>query len=140
MLAKFQSESAIATQIAEGYRYYLICRDESLSRVGYIAVRAQSDRRLFISKFYLHAGERGSGRGRACLLTLERESEKSGLKELYLTVNKYNPSVSAYKSLGFQIVDSVVADIGAGYVMDDYVMKKPLVQSPCDCGREWADE
>jgi len=35
-------------------------------------------------------------------------------------------SSSAAHALGFQIAESVVVDIGEGYVMDDYVMKKSL--------------
>ena len=42
----------------------------------------------------------------------------------YLTVNKNNTkAISVYKSFGFDITDTVVTDIGGGYVMDDYIME-----------------
>lgn len=43
---------------------------------------------------------------------------------MYLTVNKHNThSIEVYKHMGFQIIDAQAADIGAGFVMDDYIMQ-----------------
>jgi hypothetical protein len=40
-----------------------------------------------------------------------------------LAVNKRNENaIAAYAKHGFAIVESVVKDIGGGFVMDDYVM------------------
>jgi ribosomal protein S18 acetylase RimI-like enzyme len=45
-----------------------------------------------------------------------------------LAVNKSNRSaISAYLKHGFRVGDAVVKDIGGGFVMDDYIMVKPLV-------------
>lgn len=51
-----------------------------------------------------------------------------GLESIYLTVNKNNTNtISAYIKLGFEIVDSIITDIGSNFVMDDYIMeKKPI--------------
>jgi hypothetical protein len=35
-------------------------------------------------------------------------------------------AINAYKRWGFRITDEVVADIGEGFVMDDYRMEKLL--------------
>ena len=48
-------------------------------------------------------------------------------KAIYLTVNKYNPSYQIYRHLGVEAIDSVVTDIGEGYVMDDYIMQRKLL-------------
>ena len=43
---------------------------------------------------------------------------------VYLTVNKGNKrAIRAYEKSGFSITESVVTDIGHGFVMDDYIMK-----------------
>jgi RimJ/RimL family protein N-acetyltransferase len=48
-------------------------------------------------------------------------------RRLILSVNKRNTkAITAYKRNGFAIVESVVTDIGGGFVMDDYVMAKEL--------------
>ena len=57
---------------------------------------------------------------------IEQLARRRGLVLLWLTVNKGNPSVNAYKRLGFQIAADLVMDIGGGFVMDDYRMEKPL--------------
>jgi hypothetical protein len=42
-------------------------------------------------------------------------------------VNKANArAIMAYKRNGFVITESVITDIGGGFVMDDYVMAKDL--------------
>ena len=46
-------------------------------------------------------------------------------RALVLAVNKANAqAISAYTKYGFHIRESVVQDIGGGYVMDDYFMLK----------------
>jgi RimJ/RimL family protein N-acetyltransferase len=49
------------------------------------------------------------------------------VQRIYLTVNKRNTSsIEAYLRLGFSREGSQVADIGHGFVMDDYVMGRRL--------------
>jgi diamine N-acetyltransferase len=125
MVSKFQSAAAMAMQIRDGYEYFLVQRDAG--NIGYCALRENTaERALFISKFYLHRDVRGSGTGRACMEFIEGLARRRGLALLWLTVNKGNPSVNAYKRLGFHIAADLVMDIGAGFVMDDYRMEKPL--------------
>ncbi len=54
-----------------------------------------------------------------------------GYTALLLNVNKHNTkAIAAYQKNGFAIRESVCADIGGGFVMDDYVMAKSLVTAP----------
>jgi diamine N-acetyltransferase len=129
MVAKFQSAGAMAQQMREGYEYFLVAR--AGQNIGYCAVQAQTDkqtgeRSLFLSKLYLLRQERGAGTGRLCMEFIEQLARRRELRLLWLTVNKGNPAVNAYKRLGFQIAADLVIDIGGGFVMDDYRMEKPL--------------
>jgi GNAT superfamily N-acetyltransferase len=125
MVAKFQSASAVAAQIAAGYEYFLVHQNET--PVGYLALASKAEERaLFVSKFYLLQRTRGAGTGRVCMEFIERLARQRGLGLLWLTVNKGNPSVNVYKRLGFQIAAELVMDIGSGFVMDDYRMEKSL--------------
>ncbi|MBN2842026.1 MAG: GNAT family N-acetyltransferase [Sedimentisphaerales bacterium] len=125
MLAKFQSPAAIASQIRQGYRYFLI-EDEMAAITGYFAVRIDSNG-MFLSKFYVKRSCRGKGLGRQAFAFIEKLATDNGLGLIWLTVNKNNTaSIKIYKKLGFIIADKVVTDIGNGYVMDDYKMEKQL--------------
>lgn len=129
MVAKFQNVEAMRAQIADGYEYFLVQREDAdgaPADVGYIAVQEQPERVMFLSKFYLQHAARGSGTGRRCMEFIERLARRRGLSLLWLTVNKGNPSVQAYQRLGFRIAAELVMDIGGGFVMDDFRMEKPL--------------
>ena len=125
MVDRFQSERAMMEQVSEkGYRYAFIVNDGV--RVGYTAVSA-SGGKLFISKLYLLKENRGKGYGTAALGLLFDLARGEGLSSVYLTVNKYNDrAIRTYESNGFEKVQSIVTDIGEGFVMDDYVMEKTL--------------
>ena len=46
---------------------------------------------------------------------------------MYLTVNKHNElGVRAYNGTGFEVIDAVETDIGEGFIMDDYIMERPV--------------
>jgi GNAT superfamily N-acetyltransferase len=125
MVAKFQAAEAIQSQRESGYEYFQL--RQSGETIGYAAIRHEpSEARVFISKLYVLATHRKTGAGRAALADIERVARERGAKQLWLTVNKGNPSVRAYERLGFTIAESIVMDIGGGYVMDDYRMEKRL--------------
>ena len=45
------------------------------------------------------------------------------MKKIWLTCNKHNDSsLAVYHHLGFQVTDTQEADIGNGFIMDDYIM------------------
>jgi len=124
MLDKFQSESAIKKQIQEGTEYYSIKYQDT--GVGYLSFYKKEDS-LFLSKLYVLGTERGKGIGKAAMSFLEKKRVKITCKSISLTVNKQNTnSIMAYEKMGFKKTDSIVMDIGNGYVMDDYVMKKEI--------------
>jgi len=124
MVVEFQSEKAIADQIASGYEYYLIKAGNT--PVGYIAIKEEEDR-LFLSKLYLLKDYRGHGLGRAAFDFLSDLCKKRDLVSIWLTVNRNNrETIAIYRKMGFDIVRVQVADIGSGYVMDDYIMEKTI--------------
>ena len=125
MVERFQSERAMREQGSEkGYRYAFIMDGDV--RVGYTGISV-SDRKLFISKLYLLKENRGKGYGTAALQMLFDLAREEGLRSAYLTVNKYNDrAIRTYRANGFETIQSIVTDIGEGFVMDDFVMEKFL--------------
>ncbi|MEF8941532.1 MAG: GNAT family N-acetyltransferase [Desulfohalobiaceae bacterium] len=126
MLSRFQSVQAIAEQIGQGYVYYLmLARGEP---AGYLAyVRDPDGESLQLSKIYVRPGERGSGLGKAGLQLVRDHCLRLGLDRIRLTVNKNNSdSIAWYRRMGFEYAGAQVADIGGGFVMDDYVLHKKV--------------
>jgi ribosomal protein S18 acetylase RimI-like enzyme len=125
MIGKFQSVQAITDQIHhQGYEYYLFHHDRSA--VGYMSVR-QEEGKLFLSKFYISKEHRGRGYASQAMAFLEQLCKDRNLNHIWLTVNRHNESsIAVYEKKGFRIVQEQIADIGNGFVMDDYIMEKEI--------------
>ena len=120
MFDKFQSARAIEEQISQGYTY------KALGDIGYFAVLDLKDH-LYLSKIYLDEEFRSKGFGKTMLKDVINMGKKLNLPKIRLNVNKYNVNtIKAYENWGFRIMESVVIDIGQGFVMDDYVMELNL--------------
>jgi GNAT superfamily N-acetyltransferase len=149
MLETMHSAEAIQRSIDEEGYVWLFVSDEAGTVVGYSSAapehvdangsaagaydptihgRAINDcarDRLFISKIYLRAGERGKHYSTAIVEHWAAYAREHGLMALYLTVNKGNElGTRAYTHQGFKSIESRESDIGNGYIMDDYVMMK----------------
>lgn len=122
MLEKFQCEPVMKEQMSHGYEYYFFCIDGK--NQGYFAVQQQEDT-LFLSKIYLRKSFRGNGYARKAFEVIEKIIDERKLKKLWLTVNIHNnDTIAVYKALGMEIARTQKADIGCGYVMDDYIFEK----------------
>ncbi len=122
MLSQFQSAEAISRQIeSEQYAYFLLKADGKTA--GYVGIQP-ADGHLFLSKLYVLKDFRGAGVSSFALEKVKEIARDSGFNRIQLTVNKGNSgSIAVYNHWGFETIDSVVTDIGGGYVMDDYVME-----------------
>ncbi len=125
MVEKFCSFEAMKDNIAsDGYSYFFIKKGSQ--DIGYTAVKPDGDR-LFLSKLYLKKDERGKKYAKKVMELHKAHAESLGLRAIWLTVNRHNAGpVAAYKAMGFQKIGEGVADIGCGYVMDDYYMELVL--------------
>ena len=126
MIDKFQSFNAIKYQLEhENYIYNIFYDDDNLD-IGYFGISIKNDF-LFLSKLYIKSDFRGLGCGKLALNKIKQYAQKYNKQYIRLTVNKYNtPSINIYKIWGFSQIDSVITDIGQGFVMDDYIMEYQL--------------
>lgn len=126
MLARFQSASAVKAQTDHGVEYYLIEHDGGPA--GYLALDPTKELgTMFLSKIYVHCSLRGAGLGHAALQFAEGICRERGIDLLWLTCNKHNAATLAwYERRGFRNAGPTVADIGGGYVMDDWRLEKTV--------------
>lgn len=127
MLATFQDQDTIYQQILDGQNYFILS-DSDLGDVGYSCLLPENNE-LKLSKIYVDSASKGRGFGKLMLEHAIQFADQHDAKRIWLTVNKYNhTSIEWYKRQGFVVIEEVVADIGAGYVMDDYVMALNLIE------------
>jgi len=125
MLEHYHSLTIISEQIAaQDYAYYLL--EEQGQAQGYVGVQPK-DGALFLSKLYIHRAARGKGLGKQAMAFVKDFAKQRDLSEIKLTVNRDNhASIAAYLKLGFVKTGEQCADIGGGYVMDDWLMSLRL--------------
>lgn len=104
--------------------YFLINKNQ-----GFASVQTNYDdhRRLAkIHKIYILPRHQKKGLGRKTIEYLARWADLKNQKGLILNVNKNNNAVQFYKKMGFIHWKSETIDIGQGFVMDDYILKKKI--------------
>ena len=129
MIERFQSAERILGDIRNnGHTYFIANYEGSGELIGYCGVAPKEDC-LLVSKLYVRQGSRGKGIARSFIDEVAALCRREyGFYKIRLTVNKYNDgAIEVHKKNGFVIVDSVKADIGGGFFMDDYVMERLLL-------------
>lgn len=122
MVEKFQSYPALKEQISAGYEYYQIFSSGEFC--GYTGIHPGEDNRLFLSKLYLKKESRGHHLATGAFSFLKEICRERGYSAIWLTCNKHNDnSLGVYRHFGFEIIDTQEADIGGGFIMDDYIME-----------------
>jgi len=109
-----------------GVRYRLAFHEGK--PVGYLAwEREPGTDAAFLNKLYLVPELQGRGHGQELIRWTCREVSAEGIRVLELRVNRQNQrAIRAYDRAGFVVIQTVVTDIGAGFVMDDFLMRMDL--------------
>ena len=122
MLELMYSKTRISQDAQKGYQFEWICSGET--KVGFMAYILEGDD-IFLSKLYVLIDEHSKGYGKVALERLETIAQNTQKRSLYLYVNKGNlKAMRAYERFGMVQDEDICNDIGGGFVMDDYVMRK----------------
>lgn len=127
MLARMYAPDVMRDEIrSQGIRYDCLFVDGKLA--GFASYGPTSEPGVMkLHKLYLLPELHGRGLGSRLLQHAEREVRRLGARRLILSVNKRNAkAIAAYQRNNFVTAESVVTDIGSGFVMDDFIMAKEL--------------
>lgn len=126
MLARMYDADTIRREMDDGVEWSLVRGDGDAA--GFISCEFDADaRRVKLHKLYLLPSLHGQGLGRQMLEQVRVWAAQRGACEIRLQVNKGNSrALRAYERAGFQVREAVVADIGGGFVMDDFILVLPL--------------
>jgi GNAT superfamily N-acetyltransferase len=95
--------------------------------IGFASLGPYAPGTMKLHKLYLLTDFHGAGIGARALAEVEQVARDNAATALLLNVNRYNTkAVRAYERAGWHVAEEVVADIGNGFVMDDFVMTKQL--------------
>jgi ribosomal protein S18 acetylase RimI-like enzyme len=128
MLAEGYSSDRIAAEMTkQGVTWLKILDDKQM--IGFAAFGPYGEQTVKLHKLYLDVACHGRGIGSAALAEIEQRATADGATAIILNVNKYNyKAIASYQRNGFMVADAVVNEIGNGFVMDDYVMRKELAK------------
>jgi GNAT superfamily N-acetyltransferase len=127
MLDLFYNIPKLEKQIATGEQVYLLLSEnDKVVAFAAFAPRDTNPDVYKLHKLYCLDEAKGKGYGKALVEEVERRTLDAGLSVLELNVNRYNPTLDFYKKSGFEIIYEEDIDIGNGYWMNDYVMRKAL--------------
>lgn len=126
MIGLFYSDEKLNADLESGQKF-LLAKDAGRF-LGFAGIEHRwKDRPVTrIHKIYILPSQQGTGIGKWLMEEIQARAVAAGDKILSLNVNRQNPAQSFYRKLGFEIVKSEDIDIGRGYLMEDYVMEKPV--------------
>lgn len=122
MMDMFYSEASLHNQFA---KHQFILGKLGRRPVAFASFGPSDDPSIFkLHKIYLAPELQGMGIGRKMIDYVVEAVKTVNATALDLNVNRHNPALGFYQKLGFQIVREEDNDIGNGYWMNDYVMRK----------------
>lgn len=126
MLELMYSTQVIEKELASGTVYELAYR--GTEAIGYVSYSLEEEgRQLTLHKLYVVRELQGRGLGQQLLEHVKRQACELNATQISLRVNRGNETaIKAYQRAGFVIASTDVADIGGGFVMDDYIMRCEL--------------
>ena len=127
MLAAMYGVEELRRNLRDGIRIELIG-----DAIGYLAFgRVSTEGQVHLHKLYLKPEHHGRGIGQAALAHVLAAAARSGAEAVSLRVNKGNArAIRAYQKAGFETIGALCQDIGGGFVMDDFVMRRTSAPSP----------
>ena len=125
MMDMMYSETVLRRELEGGVTFLMLLADGTPA--GFVSFGKQDDEGLFhLHKIYLLPEFQGLGYGREMFLKAEREMRSKRGKGFERNVNRHNKALDFYKKMGMSIDRSGDFDIGGGFYMNDYIMRKEL--------------
>jgi ribosomal protein S18 acetylase RimI-like enzyme len=125
MLGWMYSAEQLASEFTACVPWELV--EENGMPIGFLSYKLESDSRVKLNKLYLLPDHQHRGHSRTLLAHVCERARALGAREVWLQVNKRNArAIAAYVKASFHIASEAVADIGHGFVMDDYFMAKAV--------------
>jgi diamine N-acetyltransferase len=116
--------ASLRSQMTEkGHQFIIALHDEKA--VAFASYSSTTEAGVYrLHKIYVDPAMQGHGIGRRMIDYIFAELISMKANTLELNVNRHNKAKLFYEKLGFIVVREEDIDIGGGYLMNDYVMRK----------------
>ena len=127
MLGAFYNDTALKESVSQK-RHHFVLANEGNQTLGFASFEWNYDqqKQTKIHKIYILPSAQGKGVGKALIDYIATEARKQGSLTLCLNVNRFNKAITFYEKMGFSIISEVNIELEYGYLMEDYVMERPV--------------
>ncbi|KPM47229.1 GNAT family N-acetyltransferase [Jiulongibacter sediminis] len=126
MLNMMYSLPSLQNQMDEGIEFLLAVENQKTVGFSGIQTDYQKTGKTKIHKLYLLPETQGKGYGRLLIDHIAKIALQNGDSALVLNVNRFNKAYDFYLKTGFEKVGEENIDIGNGYLMEDFILEKPI--------------
>ena len=129
MLEMMYSTDSLNTQVNDKNHIFLLAQEsETGNYLGFLSyeLNYKGALKTKIHKIYLLPASQGKGVGKQFMDAVAERAKAGQDNTLSLNVNRHNKAIQFYERMGFKHVANETIDIGNGFIMDDYVMEKPV--------------
>ncbi len=124
MLGWMYASEQIAQEMRDGVLWEIAESDGA--SVAFLSLTLEGDEAK-LNKLYVLPEHQGRGIGGEMLRHVEALAASRGVQSIWLQVNKQNERARrAYESAGYRVERAAVFDIGGGFVMDDFILRREL--------------
>ena len=124
MLEWMYSEGTLRKELEGDVTYLLLEADGTA--VGYTSFLPETPALYHLHKIYILPEFQGKGGGKILFTAAQEQMKECGAEAFELNVNRNNKAVGFYRQMGMHIDRSGDFDIGDGFFMNDYIMRKEL--------------
>jgi ribosomal protein S18 acetylase RimI-like enzyme len=135
MLARRYDADALRAELASAQFTWDVLLDGGII-VGFAScLMTELPGEMKLDKLYVHPESQRRGHGERLVRHCAAQARTRGCRALVLAVNKRNArAIAAYRKYGFRVRESVVKDIGNGFVMDDFIMTLDIDRTDTEHG------
>ena len=128
MLELIYSTDALRKQMLElSHSFILAYQDSDALGFASYGIASPVDRKTMrLHKIYVLPSAKGSGIGKLLLDTVIGRAREAACTSVSLNVNRDNNAKTFYEKHGFYVSHEEDIDIGSGYFMNDFVMRREL--------------
>lgn len=111
----------LKVNLEDGSKFYILIEGDI--DLGFIEVKQNKDS-IKLNKIYVTPMSQGKGIGNQLIQKTYQICEKNKCLYIELNVNRFNKAIHFYEKNKFKIVGEVDIEIGNGYLMEDFIMKR----------------